>query len=350
VEGAQSSDKGEEAPPTFESCAKKYIAAQEPGWKSRKHGKQWLSTLETYAFPVIGNLHPNAITTEHVLKILTPIWSTKTETATRVRGRMQSVLDWTAHRGYRSGKNPAAWEGSLEHELPSPTKLKKRNKKHHPALPYTRMGIFMADLRSRHGVTADALEWGILTSTRFKEIAGARRREINVELRRWTIPAERMKLEKSHVVPLSDEALALYNRLPVGEDGDLLFPAPEGGPLSNSAMGALIDLMHEADLRRGGIGYLDPIQGRVATQHGFRSTFRDWAAEVAYFPSDIIEHALAHKLKDEAEAAYQRGDMLLKRAILMQQWARFCSKTVFDVEETIAAAMRNVGGASRIAY
>jgi integrase len=278
-------------------------------------------------------------------KILTPIWSAKTETATRVRGRMESILDWTAHRGYRSGKNPASWEGNLEHELPSPTKLRKRKKRHHPALPYTRVGIFMAELRTRHCVTADALEWAILTATRFKEIAGARRREVNVELRRWTIPAERMKLEKSHVVPLSDEALVLYERLPVHEDSDFLFPAPEGGELSNSAMGALIDLMHQADLRRGGIGYFDPVQGRVATQHAFRSTFRDWAAEVAYFPRDVIEHALAHKLKDEAEAAYQRGDMLLKRAILMQHWARFCSQAVFEVQAAIAEVVR-AGGSS----
>ena len=139
---------------------------EEPGWKSRKHGKQWLSTLETYAFPVIVKLHPHAVSTDHILQILKAIWSTKTETATRVRGRMEAIFDWAEHRGYRRGKNPASWEGNLKHELPSPTKLKKRKKQHHPALPYTSVGMFMADLRTRHGVTADALEWGILTATR----------------------------------------------------------------------------------------------------------------------------------------------------------------------------------------
>ncbi len=325
--------------PTFESCGRIYVAAQEPGWKSRKHGKQWFSTLETYAFPVIGKLHPDVVTTDHILEILRPIWSTKTETATRLRGRLESILDWMEHRGYRHGKNPARWEGNLKHELPSPTKIKKRKKRHHAALPYLRVGAFMADLRSRRGVSVCALEWGILTAACSQEIRGARRSEIDVNLRRWTIPAERMKMEKDHVVPLSDAAIALYESLPVVEGCDLLFPAPEGGELSDAAFGAIIDGMHEADIRRGGIGYLDPLQKRVGTQHCFRSTFRDLAAEVAFFPSEIIKHALAHKLKDEAEAAYQRGTMLLKRAVLMEQWAQFCNEaslrlpTVSEISE-----------------
>jgi integrase len=169
------------------------------------------------------------------------------------------------------------------------------------------------------------LEWGILTAARSQEIRGARRSEINVHLKRWTIPGARMKLEKDHVVPLSDAAMALYESLPAVEGCDLLFPAAEGGELSDSAFGAIIDGMHEGGVRRGGIGYFDPQQNRIATQHGFRSTFRDWAAEVAFFPSEIIEHALAHKLKDEAEAAYQRGTMLMKRATLMEQWAEFAA-------------------------
>jgi integrase len=311
-------------PTTFESCARTYVAAQTPGWKSGKHAKQRLATLETYAFPIIGKLDVAMVAVSHMLQILEPIWTTKTETATRLRGRIESILDWAAHRKYRSGKNPASWDGNLKHELPSPTKLKKRKKQHHPALPYLRIAAFMVDLRSRKGVSARALEWGILTAARSQEIRGARRGEIDIHLRRWTIPAQRMKLEKDHVVPLSDAAMTLFGSLPSTEGSDLLFPAPEGGELSDSAFGALIDGMHEADLRQGGIGYLDPTQGRVATQHGFRSTFRDWAAEIAFFPSEIIEHALAHKLKDEAEAAYQRGTMLIKRAALMEQWARFC--------------------------
>ena len=310
----------------FESCARTYVAAQAPGWKSPKHAKQWLSTLEAYAFPVIGKMNVAAVAVTHVLEILQPIWSTKTETATRLRGRIESILDWAEHRQYRSGKNPASWDGNLRHELPSPTKLKKRKKRHHAALPYLRVGAFMVDLRSRKGVTAPALEWGILTAARSQEIRGARRSEINVTLRRWTIPAGRMKMEKDHVVPLSDAAIALYERLLPSQDSDLLFPAHEGGELCDAAFGALIDDMHEGQIKRGGIGYLDPVQNRVATQHGFRSTFRDWAAEVALFPREVIEHALAHKLKDEAEAAYQRGDLFLKRAVVMERWAQFCNE------------------------
>ncbi|WP_129780357.1 tyrosine-type recombinase/integrase [Peristeroidobacter soli] len=313
-------------PITFEWCARTYIAAQEAGWKSKKHSKQWMSTLKDYAFPVIGPVHPRDITLEHTLRILKPIWTTKTETATRVRGRVEAILDWATHRKHRTGNNPAGWKGNLQFELPSPTKLKKRKKRHHPALPYLRIGIFVADLRSRRNVSRQALEWGILTTARSQEIRGARHTEINVQLKRWTIPKERMKLEKDHIVPLSDAAIKLYESLPRRPSCDLLFQAAEGGELSDAALCAVIDDMHDADLKRGGIGYLDPVQNRVATQHGFRSTFRDWAAEVAYFPKEVIEHALAHKLKDEAEAAYQRGTLLVKRATLMEQWAVFCNK------------------------
>lgn len=315
-----------QGPTTFRDCARTYIDAQQPGWKSKKHSQQWSSTLTQYAYPVIGDLHPRDVTISHILQILQPIWTTKTETATRVRGRIESILDWAEHRKLRSGKNPAAWTGNLAFELASPTKLKKRKKRHHPALPYLRVGMFMADLRSRQCVSRRALEWGILTTTRSQEIRGARHSEINLQLKRWTIPKERMKLEKDHIVPLSEAAIELYNGLPRLDGCGLLFPAPEGGELSDAALCAVIDDMHDADLRRGGIGYLDPVQNRVATQHGFRSTFRDWAAEVAYFPKEVIEHALAHKLKDEAEAAYQRGTLLVKRAMSMEQWAVFCNE------------------------
>ena len=311
---------------TFKFCAETYITAQAPGWKSAKHAKQWTSSLTTYAFPIIGALDVGEITLEHMLLILQPIWATKTETATRVRGRIDSILDWSTHRGYRTGKNPASWDGNLEHELPSPTKLKKRSRRHHPALPYMRIGAFMSDLCSRQGVSIRALEWGILTASRSQEIRFARRCEIDIALKRWTIPAARMKLEKEHVIPLSPAAIALYESLPVVEGCDLLFPAPEGGPLSDAALSELVVGMHEADVAKGGIGYLDPKQNRVATPHGFRSTFRDWAAEVACVPWEIAEHALAHKLKDAAEAAYQRGELLVKRAVLMEQWASFCTE------------------------
>lgn len=328
---------------TFAFCAKMYIEAQAPGWKSKKHAKQWSATIASYALPVIGELDVAEIESDHLLKILQPIWSERTETATRLRGRIESILDWAKHKGYRTGENPARWGNNLKHELPSPTKIKMRKKRHHAALPYLRIGAFMVELRRRQGVSIRALEWGILTAARSQEIRGARHSQINKQLRLWTLPPELMKLGKSHVVPLSEAAMALYERLPVTADCDLLFPAPEGGELSDAAFGAIVDGMHEADIKRGGDGYLDPTQNRIATQHGFRSTFRDWAAEVVCFPSDIIEHALAHKLKDEVEAAYQRGTMLRKRAALMEQWAKFCAErvpqlpTVFDLSHRLVA-------------
>jgi integrase len=191
------------------------------------------------------------------------------------------------------------------------------------------MGAFMVDLKARRGISARALEWGILNASRFQEIAGARRKEVDLQLKRWTVPKERMKREIEHVVPLSDDAIALFKSLPPGNADDLLFPAPEGGQLSDSALGAMIDGIHETDLARGGEGYMDPKQGRIATQHGFRSTFRDWAAEIEFFERDIVEHAIAHKLKDKAEAAYQRGELLMKRAVIMKRWAVFCSTQEF---------------------
>lgn len=325
---------------TFEQCARTYIAAQAPGWKSAKHAAQWSSTLERYAYPVIGKRDVADVSAAHVLEILRPIWATKTETATRVRGRIESILDWAEHKSYRHGKNPARWEKNIEHELPSPAKLRKRNTRHHPALPYTRLGAFMVDLRARPGVSARALEWGILTAARFQEIAGARRSEVDLLLKRWTVPAARMKREIEHVVPLSDEAVALFNSLPSGDGSDLIFPAPQGGELCDAALGAMIDGIHEADVAKGGPGYMDPREGRVATQHGFRSTFRDWGAEVGFFDREILEHAIAHKLKDKAEAAYQRGTMLMKRAYIMQQWGKFCGTSEFRAPEIIAQTSR----------
>jgi integrase len=324
----------------FKDCAATYIEAQEPGWKSPKHAAQWRSTLETYAYPEIGQADVSRIETSHVVNVLKPIWHTKTETATRVRGRIEAVLDWCKHKGYRQGENPARWDGNLEHELPSPAKLKKRKQRHHPALPYTRMGAFMLDLRERKGISARALEWGILNASRYQEIAGAKRKEIDLQLKRWTVPKERMKREIEHVVPLSDDAIALFNGLPPGDPDGLLFPAPEGGQLSDSALGAMIDAIHDADLARGGEGYVDPKEERIATQHGFRSTFRDWAAEIEFFDRDIAEHAIAHKLKDKAEAAYQRGELLMKRAFIMQRWAQFCRAPEFNAPDLTAQMRR----------
>jgi integrase len=308
---------------TFEECARAYIEVHAAGWKSGKHAAQWTATLETYAFPLLGKLPVAAIDTARVLQVLTPIWATKTETASRLRGRIESILDWAKVRGYRQGENPARWKNNLRHQLPARSKVQKV--RHHAALPYARVGTFMADLRTREGMSPRALEFAVLTAARSGEVRGATWREINLKSQRWTIPASRMKREKEHVVPLSPAAVKLLKSLPRMAKSDFVFSAPRGGQLSDAAMGTIIDSMHEADLKRSGIGYLDPSRDKVATPHGFRSSFRDWAAEVAYFPSEVIEHALAHKLKDKAEAAHQRGTLLKKRTKLMEEWAKYCN-------------------------
>lgn len=294
---------------TFDECATAYIEAHRAGWKNEKHGKQWSATLDAYASPVIGKLPASAVDTGLVLRILEPIWQEKTETASRLRGRIESVLDWATVRGYRAGENPARWKGHLDKLLPARSKVQKVQ--HHAALPYVEIGAFMAELRKREGVSARALEFSILTVARSGEVRGAMWAEFDLEGRVWTVPAERMKAGKEHRVPLSKEAVALLKALPRLEDCEYVFPAPKGGKLSDMALTAVLRRMERADL----------------TQHGFRSTFRDWAGETTAYPREVIEHALAHQLKDKAEAAYQRGDLLAKRARLMADWAKYCGLT-----------------------
>lgn len=294
---------------TFDECATAYIEAHRAGWKNEKHGKQWSATLDAYASPVIGKLPASAVDTGLVLRILEPIWQEKTETASRLRGRIESVLDWATVRGYRAGENPARWKGHLDKLLPARSKVQKVQ--HHAALPYAEIGAFMDELRKREGVSARALEFSILTVARSGEVRGAMWAEFDLEGRVWTVPAERMKAGKEHRVPLSKEAVALLKALPRLEDCEYVFPAPKGGKLSDMALTAVLRRMERADL----------------TQHGFRSTFRDWAGETTAYPREVIEHALAHQLKDKAEAAYQRGDLLAKRARLMVDWAKYCGLT-----------------------
>lgn len=327
---------------TFEICANTYIEDHRAAWKNKKHVYQWTQTIEQYANPKIGKLWVGDVTTEHVLAILKPIWATKTETASRLRGRIEKILDSAKVKGYRQGENPARWKGHLDAILPAKGKVHKVE--HHPALPYTRAGVFMAHLRQRDGIGAKALRFGILTATRNDEVRGAAWQEIDLARRRWTIPGPRMKREKEHVIPLSDETVELLESLPRIEGCDLLFPAPEGGKLSDAALGAVIERMHEADLGNKGIGYVDPTQeNAIVTPHGWRSTFRDWAAEIATYPRTVVEHALAHGLKDKTEAAYQRGTLLQKRKRLMQEWAEFLKviydeSNVHELEELAAAA------------
>jgi integrase len=310
---------------TFEECATAYIDANRAGWKNEKHIQQWQNTLATYVFPKIGQFPVASIDTGMVLSVLqqkvevaggtAPLWRGKTETASRLRGRLESILDWAAFRGYREGENPARWKGHLEHELPARNKVQKVA--HHPALPYSEIGAFMVELRQRQGVAVRALEFAILTAARSGEVRGATWSEIDLHGRIWTVPANRMKAGKEHRVPLSKEAVRLLKALPRIDGSDYVFPAPRGGQLSDMALTAVLRRMGRGDL----------------TQHGFRSTFRDWAGETTSYPREVCEHALAHKLADGVEAAYQRGDLLEKRTHLMADWARYCG-IVQEVRKT----------------
>lgn len=291
---------------TFAECAQTYLASHRAGWKNAKHGQQWASTLETYANPMIGRQPIADIDTAAILGILEPIWLTKTETASRVRGRVESILDWATVRGYRQGENPARWKGHLDKLLPARSKVQKVE--HHPALPYRDIAGFMADLAAREGIAARALEFSILSAARSGEVRGAKWDEIDLQARTWTIPADRMKAGKEHRVPLSSGAVAILQSLPRIAGSAIVFTAPRGGMLSDMSLTAVLRRMGREDL----------------TQHGFRSTFRDWAGETTAFPREVIEHALAHQLRDKAEAAYQRGDLLKKRAELMQAWSDVC--------------------------
>lgn len=292
---------------TFEECARAYIQAHEQGWRNAKHAQQWTNTLTTYAFPFCGSLQVSDVGLPHVLQILEPIWSTKTETATRVRNRVELVLDWATARGYRAGLNPARWRGHLDKLLPKPEKVSKTT--HHAALPYEEMGLFMTSLRESPGVGARALELAILTATRSGEVRGATWDEFDLKAKLWTIPGDRMKAEKEHRVPLSKACIELLRKLPKMEGTNHVFTASKGKPLSDMTLTAV--------LRRMDVD---------ATVHGFRSTFRQWAGEQTNFPREVCEHALAHQLPDKVEAAYQRGDLFTKREKLMAAWADYCSK------------------------
>jgi integrase len=293
---------------TFKECAEAFIAAHQAGWRNPKHAAQWPSTLSVYVYPHLGALPVHMIDTSLVMKALEPIWFAKSETAGRVRGRIESVLDWAAARGYRTGENPARWRGHLENLLPRKSKV--RRVEHHAALPYAELGAFIAELRQQAGVAARALEFTILTASRTGEVIGARWHEISMAERLWTVPAGRMKAGRDHRVPLSPQAIAISEEMRTVRVGDFVFPGGRGTqPISNMAM--------TMTLRRMGRGEL--------TVHGFRSSFRDWAAERTNFPREVAEMALAHAVSDKVEAAYRRGDLFEKRRQLMVAWARFCS-------------------------
>ena len=293
---------------TFDYCAAAYIDSHRAGWKNTKHADQWKNTIATYVSPIMGHLPVQAIDTALVTRVLEPIWKTKTETASRVRSRIELILGWATARKHRTGENPARWRGHLDKLLPKPSKVQQVE--HHSALPLNELGAFMEQLRTNDGVASRALEFLILTATRTGETLGARWDEIDLDRATWTIPAERMKAKKEHKVPLSPTAIQILKTQRDANKGEYVFTTGNGDkPLSNMAMLAV--------LRRMKTG---------VTSHGFRSTFRDWAAERTNYPREVAEMALAHTIGDKVEAAYRRGDLFEKRKRLMTEWAKFCSR------------------------
>lgn len=298
---------------TFKDVATAYIAANEDSWRNPKHRQQWRNTLNTYVYPVVGDLPVAEVETSHVLKILEPIWKEKAETASRIRGRIETVLDSAKARGYRQGENPARWRGHLAQILPARTRLSRG---HHKALAYEQIPAFVRTLQKRQAVAAQALEFTILTAARSGEVIGGSWKEVDLQKAIWTIPADRMKAGKEHRVPLSPRAVEILKSLqPLGSD--FLFPGTKGGKLSGMAMSMLMRRM-KVD----------------ATVHGFRSSFRDWAAECTGYAHEVAEMALAHTIGNKVERAYRRGDLFEKRRRLMDEWAAYCAIGVIGASVT----------------
>lgn len=296
---------------TFDECAKQFIESKRAGWRNAKHAQQWENTLSSYASPIIGSLCVSQIESIHVLKVIEPIWTKKTETASRLRSRIELVLDWAKGRRYRSGDNPAAWKGNLDSQLAKPGKVKKVQ--HHDALPWQRIGAFVENLRKLKGVSPRAVEFVILTAARSGEVRGARWSEIDMDAKIWTVPSDRMKAGIEHRVPLTESAIKLLQLVKESTPAsEIVFPGSKGSPLSDVAVTNVLRNLGEA----------------TATVHGFRSTFRDWAGESTGHPRETIEHALAHQLRDKAEAAYARGTQFDKRRRLMDDWAKQCETVI----------------------
>ncbi len=292
---------------SFAECAKRTkrtIEAKRPEWKSAKHAEQWKNTLDTYTKPIIGNMPVDMIELRHVVEILSPLWTEKTETATRVRSRIEAVLAWATVSGFRKGDNPARWRGNLDAVLAKPGKVKRVV--HHAAMPIDALPDFATALRAQEGIAPRALEFLILTAARSGEVRGATWQEIDLDAAVWIVPAQRMKASKEHRVPLAARVVAIVKAMPRMAGSDYVFPAVRGGQLSDMALNAVMRRM-KAD----------------AVPHGFRSTFRDWTAERTAYPRDVAEMALAHAIGDKVEAAYRRGDLLEKRTRLMTDWAKF---------------------------
>jgi integrase len=304
-----------EAIPTFTACAARYVRAHRRGWKNAKHARQWVSTLKTYVRPVIGPRPVDSIQTEDVLKVLSPIWTSKTETAKRVQGRVENILDFASAHKYRDPSNPARWRGHLDKLLAKPARIK--SVRHHPAMPYEELPVFFRELSSNESTSSKALQLLILTATRTNEVLKAEWAEFDLEAQIWTVPATRMKTRREHRIPLTEPAFDLLRGMPKIEGNPFVFAgARYGRPLSNMA---LLQLMR-------GMGFgVDGTRGDYVP-HGFRSSFRDWSGEVSSFPRDVAEMALAHTIENKVEAAYRRGDLFEKRRKMMDAWASYLQR------------------------
>ena len=320
---------------TFKKAAEGYVRAHRAAWRNVKHAWQWTATLKLHVYPVIGDVSVAVVDTGHVTRILEPIWVSKAETAARVRGRIEAVLDYAKVHGWRSGENPARWKGHLQNVLPARNKVS--NVEHHAALPWTEIGAFMHDLDRQAGMAALALRFVIVTAARTGEVIGATWAEIDMQAATWTVPAMRMKAGKEHRVPLPDAALAVLReaanlRQDMSGGAPVFLGGKAGNPLSNMAMLTLLRRMGRSDL----------------TVHGFRSSFRDWAAETTGYQREVVEAALAHMIPDKVEAAYRRGDLFEKRRRLMADWAEFCDRTLpADTGHVVALLRAAQGGSAR---
>jgi integrase len=338
---AEQKSKAETSARTFRAVALALVESKRPGWRNPKHGAQWLATLEAYAFPEIGDMPVAEVDTDAVLRVLRPIWERVPETASRVRQRMEAVLDAAHVKGWRTGENPARWKNHLAGELPQPRKVKRVV--HRPALPWERMGAFMAALAEREGIAVVALRFAILTAARTGEMRGMRWREVELEAKVWTVPGNRTKAGKTHRVPLSPAALAVLESVrPLAKGlGDLVFPSGRTGkPLSDMSLSEVVRRMNEGG-EPGAPPHWRDAEGRAVVPHGFRAAFRMWAGETRPEGREVVEMALAHTIKDKAEAAYARSDRLEKRRPLMDAWAEHCRRLPAEVVP-LAARLRRI--------
>ena len=309
---------------SFSDAVERYLAAKLDEFRNEKHKRQWRATLDTYAKPIIGAMLVSDITVSDIQRTLVPIWQDKTETASRLRGRIEAVLAWASVSGHRTGENPARWKNNLDAVLSKRGAI--ASSENQPALSLADAVPWFADLQKREGIAARALELLTICASRSGEVRGATWAEFNLDAGLWTIPAGRMKMKREHRVALTPAAVALVRSMPKVDGSNFVFAAPRGGPLSDMTLSAVMRRMQEAEIKAGRKGWLDPRSGRPAVPHGLRSTFRDWAAERTEYPRELAEIALAHNVGDETERAYRRSDMLERRRAMMVAWADFLNK------------------------